>query len=233
MSGSNSICVATVLLDTGILPMQEPETRFTLEAPGGLIDVTAHCRNGKAERIIDRQRALLRRQARCAARGRGSGTLKVDIAFGGDSFVIVDAAALGFAIRPDEARDLAETGHPHHRRRPMSSLASRHPETTGWDHISFCQFAGPLDARRKRDFEAPTPASSAPARSTARRPAPAARPAWRALSARGLMREGDALSRPLDHRLASSSAGSRARPRSAAAAGDHPDYFRAGLDYRR
>ena len=41
MSGSNSICVATVLLDAGILPMQEPETRLTLEAPGGLIAVTA------------------------------------------------------------------------------------------------------------------------------------------------------------------------------------------------
>ncbi|HZB62118.1 MAG TPA: proline racemase family protein, partial [Microvirga sp.] len=51
MSGSNSICVATVLLDSGILPMQEPETRLTLEAPGGLVEVTARCRGGKAERI--------------------------------------------------------------------------------------------------------------------------------------------------------------------------------------
>ncbi len=39
MSGSNAICVATVLLDTGIVPMQEPETRMVLEAPGGLIEV--------------------------------------------------------------------------------------------------------------------------------------------------------------------------------------------------
>ena len=35
MSGSNSICVATVLLETGVLPMEEPETRLVLEAPGG------------------------------------------------------------------------------------------------------------------------------------------------------------------------------------------------------
>src|SRR6201981_1006104 len=49
MSGSNSICVATVLLDTGILPMQEPETRLVLEAPGGLIEVRADCRHGKGE----------------------------------------------------------------------------------------------------------------------------------------------------------------------------------------
>src|SRR5262245_6699843 len=51
MSGSNSICVSTVLLDTGIIPMQEPLTKMMLEAPGGLIEVTAECKNGKAERI--------------------------------------------------------------------------------------------------------------------------------------------------------------------------------------
>ena len=54
MSGSNSICVATVLLDTGLVPMQEPETRLTLEAPGGLVEVVATCRDGKAERIAVR-----------------------------------------------------------------------------------------------------------------------------------------------------------------------------------
>src|SRR5580693_4412887 len=51
MSGSNSICVATVLLETGIIPMEEPETRLTLEPPGGIVEVVAQCRNGKAEKI--------------------------------------------------------------------------------------------------------------------------------------------------------------------------------------
>ena len=70
MSGSNSICVATVLLDAGILPMREPQTRLTLEAPGGLIEVVAECRNGKAERIQRRERPFVRRPARRAARSR-------------------------------------------------------------------------------------------------------------------------------------------------------------------
>ena len=51
MSGSNSICVSTVLLDTGIIPMQEPVTEMVLEAPGGLVRVRAYCANGKAELI--------------------------------------------------------------------------------------------------------------------------------------------------------------------------------------
>ena len=99
MSGSNSICVATVLLEAGILPMREPQTRLTLEAPGGLIEVVADCRDGKAERIsvenvpsfVDRLDAPLEVQ--------GLGTLTVDIAYGGDSFVIVDARRLALRSR--------------------------------------------------------------------------------------------------------------------------------------
>jgi trans-L-3-hydroxyproline dehydratase len=51
MPGSNAICVATVLLDTGIVAMREPETRFAIEAPGGLVQIVARCKDGKAERI--------------------------------------------------------------------------------------------------------------------------------------------------------------------------------------
>ena len=143
MSGSNSICVATVLLDTGILPMTEPETRLILEAPGGLIEVVAQCRDGKAEWIIVQNVPSFVDRLDAALEVKGLGTLKVDIAYGGDSFVIVDAAALGFSIRADEARELAEAGvkivaaaNEH--------LGFTHPENAGWSHISFCQFAGPL-----------------------------------------------------------------------------------------
>lgn len=143
MSGSNSICVATVLLDTGILPMTEPETRLTLEAPGGLIEVVAQCRDGKAERITVRNVPSFVDRLDAALEVKGLGTLKVDIAYGGDSFVIVDAAALGFSIRADEARELAEAGV-----RIVAAanehLGFIHPENAGWSHISFCQFAGPL-----------------------------------------------------------------------------------------
>ena len=60
MSGSNCICVATVLLDAGILPMVEPETRMVLEAPAGLVEVTARCSNGKAQSITLKNGSTLR-----------------------------------------------------------------------------------------------------------------------------------------------------------------------------
>src|SRR5712692_5041351 len=47
MSGSNTICVATVLLETGMVEMHEPETALRLEAPAGVVEVTARCSDGK------------------------------------------------------------------------------------------------------------------------------------------------------------------------------------------
>lgn len=144
MSGSNSICVATVLLETSILSMQEPETRLTLEAPGGIVEITAACSNGRAERITVRNLPSFADRLDAMLEVEGMGTLAVDTAYGGDSFVIADARAMGFALTPDEARDLAETGM-RLTRAANEQIGFRHPENTAWDHISFCQFAGPLD----------------------------------------------------------------------------------------
>src|SRR5690606_20725570 len=98
MSGSNAICVATVLLDTGIVPMTEPERRLLLEAPGGLIEVVAACREGKVESITVRNMPSFADRLGAALEVEGIGTLTVDTAYGGDSFVICDAATLGFSI---------------------------------------------------------------------------------------------------------------------------------------
>ena len=141
MSGSNSICVATVLLDSGILPMTEPETRLTLEAPGGLVQVRADCRNGKAERIHVQNVPSFAARLDAVLEVEGLGSLSVDTAYGGDSFVIVDAAALGFAMREDEARDLAGLGV-RISDAATEQLGFHHPENADWAHISFCLFAG-------------------------------------------------------------------------------------------
>jgi proline racemase len=143
MSGSNSICVATVLLDSGIIPMQEPVTEMILEAPGGLVHVRAECRNGKAERITVENLPSFAGKMGVPLEVEGLGTLTVDTAFGGDSFVVVDAPALGLALDVDEARDLAVLGV------KITDAANRqlgfhHPERPDWTHHSFCLFAGAL-----------------------------------------------------------------------------------------
>jgi proline racemase len=142
MSGSNSICVATVLLDSGIVPMQEPVTHLTLEAPGGLVSVEAECRNGKAERITVTNLPSYADRLGVELEVEGLGTLTVDTAYGGDSFVIVDAESLGFTLEPGEARMLAEAGM-RITAAADEQLGFSHPENPDWDHFSFCAFAGP------------------------------------------------------------------------------------------
>ena len=146
MSGSNSICVTTVLLDAGIIPMTEPETRLTLEAPGGIVEVVAQCRNGKAERITVTNVPSFADKLDATLEVEGVGTLAVDTAYGGDRFVIVDAKALGFEIVPDEARDLAETGI-RITRAANEQLGFVHPTNPDWSHFSFCQIARPVEQR--------------------------------------------------------------------------------------
>ena len=149
MSGSNSICVATVLLEAGIVSMTEPQTQLTMEAPGGLVKVTAECRAGKAERITVTNVPSFAAQLGVPLEVGGLGTLTVDTAYGGDSFVLVDAAALGFGLVPDEARELVEVG------RKITDAATEqlgftHPTNPDWSHISFCQLAGPLGRDEER-----------------------------------------------------------------------------------
>ena len=145
MSGSNAICVATVLLDSGIVPMREPMTEMTLEAPGGLVTVQAECHDGKAEHITVQNVPSFADKLNVPLEVEGIGGLTVDTAYGGDSCVIVDAAALGFAIKPDEAKDLAAAGVKI-TNAANEQLGFRHPLNSDWRHFSFCLFAGKLHA---------------------------------------------------------------------------------------
>lgn len=143
MSGSNSICVATVLLDSGIIPMTEPITEMTLEAPGGLVRVSAECKNGKAERITVQNLPSFAGQLDVPLDVPEIGQIIVDTAFGGDSFVVVDAQALGFSLIASEAKALADLGVAI-TNAANSQLTFHHPNNADWGHFSFCLFAGPI-----------------------------------------------------------------------------------------
>lgn len=144
MSGSNSLCVSTVLLDSGILPMTEPETRLVLEAPGGLIEAVAQCRDGKVERVEVKNVPSFAAKLDAWIEVEGLGSLQVDTAYGGDSFVIVDAKRLGFSLSADEAADLVAAGLKI-TQAANQQLGFAHPTNPDWAHISFCQIAAPVE----------------------------------------------------------------------------------------
>ena len=123
--------------------MQEPITEFILEAPGGLVPIKAYCENGRAKSIEIHNVASFADKIDVSLEVEGVGTLRVDTAYGGDSFVLVDAKKLGFDITPDEGKDLARVGS------KITAAANQqlgfsHPENKDWSHISFCEFAHPI-----------------------------------------------------------------------------------------
>ncbi len=146
MSGSNAICVATVILETGLQPMVEPETTLLLEAPGGLVRVTARCDGGKVRSVRIRNVPSFACALDQSLNIPGLGRLKVDTAFGGDSFVVVNANDLGFELVAREARELAQLGV-RISAAATEQLGFTHPENPDWTHISFCLFASPVDRR--------------------------------------------------------------------------------------
>src|SRR3954447_24443018 len=110
MSGSNTICVATVLLETGILPMTEPVTEITLEAPAGLVRVRADCRNGKVERVTFRNVPAFAIHLDVPVEVPKLGTVVVDVAWGGMFYVLLDGAQLGLSVSPNDAAECIRVG---------------------------------------------------------------------------------------------------------------------------
>ncbi len=146
MSGSNTICVATALLETGMIPMTEPVTEVVLEAPAGLIHIRCTCRDGKVTSVEFVNQPAFAYRLDVPLELDGFPTLTVDVAWGGMAYVLAQAEELGFALKPDEARELCEVGQ-----RLKAAAAEQipvvHPTNPEFAGITQTEFVGPL-ARR-------------------------------------------------------------------------------------
>jgi proline racemase len=142
MSGSNTICTATVLLETGMVEMREPETTLRLEAPAGVVEVRARCRDGRCESVELTNVPAFADRLDAPLEVEGLGTLAVDVAFGGMWYAIADAEALGFAIEPGEARELSAVGE-RIRLAAREQLPCAHPENPEIAGVSIVQIAQP------------------------------------------------------------------------------------------
>jgi trans-L-3-hydroxyproline dehydratase len=142
MSGSNTICVATVLLETGMVEMREPETTLRLEAPAGVVELTARCSDGKCESVEFTNVPCFADRLDAQLEVDGLGTLTVDVAFGGMWYAIADAHALGFALEPSEARELSLAGE-RIRLAAREQLPCVHPENPEIAGVSIVEIAEP------------------------------------------------------------------------------------------
>jgi proline racemase len=142
MSGTNTICVTTVLLETGMLPMREPVTELTLETPAGLVRVRADCAGGKVRRVTFQNVPAFAVYLDRAIEVPHLGTVTVDVAYGGMFYVIGDAAALGLRLVPEEGRDITRVSEMI-KAAAQEQLPCVHPEQPGFSGVTIAQLSGP------------------------------------------------------------------------------------------
>lgn len=150
MSGSNTICTATVLLETGMIPMQEPLTKFCLDTAAGLVGVTAECRGGKCRNVaFDNVPAFVDKLG-LRVDVPGIGMVSADIAWGGMWYAVVDAASVGLRIKPEQAAELVEVGE-RIKQIIRSVYTPCHPENPEIAGVSVLEFTEPMqdDTRGK------------------------------------------------------------------------------------
>ena len=152
MSGSNSICVATVLLEKNLIKSNEPFTNFILEAPGGLISIKAEVKNKITKSVeienlssfVDLLDAKLKTQS--------FGEIIVSTVFGGDTFIICNARDFNLTIEPKNAKKFVEIS------KEIIKIANHefgfsHPTIPSLDYISFCQFIEPVQVNSSQQKE--------------------------------------------------------------------------------
>ena len=143
MSGSNAICVTTVLLEKNIIKMDYPITKLTLEAPGGLIKVIATCENKKVKSVTLTNLACFADKIDVNLKTKNFGSITVSTAFGGDSFLICNASDFNLKIEPKNAIKFVKIAKELLREANLS-IGFEHPTIAGLNYLSFCQFVEPL-----------------------------------------------------------------------------------------
>lgn len=144
MSGSNAICVTTVLLETGLVPMTEPETLVRLDTPAGLVLARATCRDGRCERVALEMPVSFAQALDRTVEVEGVGQVRLDLAFGGVFYALVDVASTGQRIVPEDLRTLVELGS-RIRAAAEAQLDTRHPLDPRLSGISYTMFCGTDD----------------------------------------------------------------------------------------
>jgi len=142
MSGTNTICVVTVLLETGMVVAKGRITKLRLETPAGLVEVEAEMENGKVTRVTFQNVAAFATHLDTRVEVPQLGTVKVDVAYGGMFYVIADAEQFGLRLMPEEGQDIVRIGE-------MIKAAAReqlpvaHPENPEISGITIAQLSGP------------------------------------------------------------------------------------------
>jgi proline racemase len=142
MSGTNTICVATVLLETGMIPITGPRMTLKLDTPAGLVEVEAQIDGDKVVRVTFENVPAFATHLDALIEVKNLGTVKVDVAYGGMFYVISDAEPFGLKLTPDEGRDIARIGEMI-KAAAQEQLPVEHPENPAICGVTIAQLSAP------------------------------------------------------------------------------------------
>src|SRR5580698_4880131 len=149
MSGTNTICVTTVLIETGMVEAREPVTELTLETPAGLVAVSAEVEGGKVRRVTFRNVPAFAVHLDATVEVPELGKVTVDVAWGGMFYVIAEAAPLGLELTPAEGRDIVRLGEMI-KAATREQLPVRHPDNAEIEGPTIAQLWGPPEGDADR-----------------------------------------------------------------------------------
>jgi proline racemase len=141
MSGTNTICVVTALLETGMVAMREPVTELALDTPAGLVRVRAECAQGQVTAVTFTNVPAFAVHLDRPIEVPHLGPVTVDVAWGGMFYVMADAEPFGLRLTPDEGRDIVRIGEMI-KAAAQAQLPVSHPDAPGIG-ITIAQLSGP------------------------------------------------------------------------------------------
>lgn len=139
MCGHGTIGVATVLVETGMVPVVEPVTTIRLDTPAGVVVAEVAVEGGAARAVTIRNVASFALALDQRVDVPGLGTVDYDLAFGGNFYAMVGLAKLGFAFDRAQQQGIVEAGLAI-MEAINTSKAPVHPEApdiTGCHHVQF------------------------------------------------------------------------------------------------
>jgi proline racemase len=110
MCGHGTIGVATVLVETGMVTVTEPETVVRLDTPAGLVEARVAVQDGRARSVTLRNVPSFLHAAGASVDVPGLGRVEYDMAFGGNFYALLPAAGVGLDVDPAQSRALIERG---------------------------------------------------------------------------------------------------------------------------
>ncbi|MGH9105055.1 MAG: proline racemase family protein [Acidimicrobiales bacterium] len=110
MCGHGTIGTATVLVETGMVPVKEPVTVVRFDTPAGLVEASVEVEGGRAKGVTIRNVPSYLHLRDATVKVPGTGEVLLDLAWGGNFYALVPAASVGLAVKPSLHDELVRTG---------------------------------------------------------------------------------------------------------------------------